>query len=103
MDQTITYLLIGLAIGSISSLIGAIVSWVIYLRGGNNNGRGALGCVFFVTGALVLVGFVILILSIPSGTIGFAVIIGVGVFVGFSVTFGAMLMLWIRLQNRQSE
>lgn len=99
MNQIFTYLLIGLAIGGVSSLIGACVSWAVYLRNGNNNGQGALGCVFLVSSALVLIGFIALVLSIPSSKLGLAIATGTGVFIGFAAMFTLMLSLWIRMQN----
>ena len=62
--NNLTILLIGIGIGLISALIGALVDYLIGRRRRERKTNGPPGCLMIVAGALGLTGIVVTVLSI---------------------------------------
>ena len=103
MSQELTALLIGSAIGIVSSLIGAFISYRLYLRNNQERTGGPLGVMLIINGVLALVGFIAIITSLFVNQLSLAILTGVGVFIGLSITFGILSYLWTRSNSSQSN
>lgn len=95
MSQELIAILIGGAIGVITSLVGGIMTYVVYIRR-RKDSAGPIVYIFAVTGTLVLMGVVAIILSLIVGELDLALLTGLGVFVGFSLAFGVLLFVMSR-------
>ena len=96
MSQELEALLLGGVIGIVSSLLGAIVSYVLYMRNNKENTRGPLTVMLIIDGVLVVVGLFVIVFSVFTNQLLLAILTGVGVFFGFALAFGVLLFLSIR-------
>lgn len=101
ISQEITALLTGFGIGFIASLIGGIMSYIVYLRDNPQRAKGALGYVFIVTGLLFAIGVVAIALSLVVNEFAMAVLTGAGVFIGFSLAFA--LLIWVAIRTNRLD
>ncbi len=86
---------IGVGIGLISAIVGAIVEYLIVRRRGNQQAERLPGCMLLVSGALGGVGLVAIGISlITSGEVVRMLITGLGVGVGFFGGFVLMMVGW---------
>lgn len=103
-NSNTTYLLIGVVVGCASSLIGAAVDYLIARRRKSDNERRLPGCMLLTTGGLGFVGLMVVTLSlIFTPSLLPAIFAGLGVLLGFSVTFFLLAFPWIFLTNRRSQ
>lgn len=96
--------LIGLAIGSVSSIVGAIVEYLIVRQRGNESQETERlpGCMLLVSGGLGGVGLLAIGFSLlTSGEVVRMLVTGLGVGVGFFGGFVVMMLAWFVL-NRPS-
>ena len=104
LNSNTTYLLIGVVVGCASSLIGAVVDYLIARRLKSDNKRRLPGCMLLTTGGLGLVGLMVAILSlIFTQSLLPAIFAGLGVLLGFSATFLLLAFPWILLTNRRTQ
>ncbi len=106
--SNITLLLIGGGIGLTVAVVGAIIDYWLHLRPGKPTPSPGdprqPGCILFAIGGLTLTGVVALIASfVLTGGIWPALIIGLGTFIGFYAGFLALLIIWIKLDERPQE
>ncbi|WP_420641569.1 hypothetical protein [Candidatus Leptofilum sp.] len=89
--------LIGLAIGLVSSVIGAVVEYLIVRQRGNTTEETERlpGCMLLISGGLGGVGLLAIGFSLlTSGEVVRMLITGVGVGVGFFGGFVIMMLIW---------
>jgi hypothetical protein len=98
--QQLMPILIGGAVGFASAFIGALVQFRI--NGSQNASRSRLpGCAFLVSGALGLVGLLVVAGSLLiTGRAQLAVISGAGVLVGYFAGYAALIITWLVLSKR---
>lgn len=102
MDETsnLTLYLIGLAIGVGVALAGGLVEYLLHLRRDREPRFGMPGCIVYVIGGLILGGIAAVIVSlIYTGSIGPALIMGVGVMTGFYGGFSLLVGLWFLIES----
>ena len=93
---------VGLAIGLVSAVIGAIVEYLIVRQRGDREVERLPGCMLLVSGALGGVGLLAIGFSlITSGEVVRMLITGLGVGVGFFGGLVLMMLGWF-LFNRPS-
>lgn len=94
ISQDVEVILIGLAIGFVSSVLGAMLQYWYYHRFGKTRQENFPGIIFLVSGLLGLIGLSIIIISFFTGWTKYAIYTGVGVVTGFFLGFIVMVMLW---------
>ena len=100
-SNVLTYLIAGIAIGSVVSMAGAVFSYYRYMASDDlNKTGGPMGTILIMNGALVAIGVVALVIGAIVGELAAALITGFGVFIGFSIIFGAMLYLWLSINDK---
>ncbi len=102
MGPDTTHLLIGITVGFASAIIGAFVDYLVSRRRENRREARLPGCMFLVTGGLGFVGTIVIVASyFLTGWIRPALMAGIGVLGGFSLTFMALILTWL-YTNRYS-
>ncbi len=103
--SNLTLYLIGLAIGIGVALVGGLIEYLLHLRRDGEPRFGVPGCIVYVVGGLVVGGVVAIITSLLlAGSIGPALIVGVGVMTGFYGGFSLLVGLWFLAESlRPSE
>ena len=96
-EEVLYALLAGGGIGFVGSAIGALASYFLFLRRPARTG-GPVVVAVLVNGVMVTLGAVVIAESLFSGGLARALVMGVGVFIGFCLAFLAMLALWVRLE-----
>lgn len=102
MDQTsdLTLYLIGLIIGAGIALAGGLAEYLLHLRRDGEPRFGMPGCIVYVIGGLILGGIAAVIVSLMfTGSIGPALIMGVGVMTGFYGGFSLLVGLWFLIES----
>lgn len=102
MEETsnLTLYLIGLAIGVGVALAGGLVEYLLHLRRDGEPRFGMPGCIVYVIGGLILGGIAAVVVSlIYTGSIGPALIMGVGVMTGFYGGFSLLVGLWFLIES----
>lgn len=95
---------IGLAIGLVSAIIGAIVEYLIVRHSGDREPERLPGCMLLVSGALGGVGLLVIGFSlITSGEVVRMLITGLGVGVGFFSGFVLMMLAWFLINRPSGE
>ena len=95
---------IGLAIGLMSAIIGAIIEYLIVRQRGDQEAERLPGCMLLVSGALGGVGMLVIGFSlITSGEVVRMLITGLGVGVGFFSGFVIMMLGWFLLNRPTGE
>ena len=98
--DVLTYLVAGIAIGSVVSMTGAVFSYYRYMNSGDlDKTGGPMGTILVMNGALVAIGVVALVIGAIAGELVAAIITGFGVFIGFGIVFGVMLYLWLSIDD----
>ena len=96
--------LIGLGIGLVSAIIGAIVEYLIVRQQGTREAERLPGCMLLVSGGLGIIGLLAIGISlITSGEIGRMLVTGLGVGVGFFIGFVLMMLGWFVIDRPASE
>ena len=98
--------LIGLAIGLVSSIIGAVVEFLIVRQRGSTNEETERlpGCMLLVSGGLGGVGLLAIGFSLlTSGEVVRMLITGLGVGTGFFGGFVVMMLLWFVINRPSGE
>lgn len=105
LNENMQLLLIGVGIGLVSAVLGAVVDYFLSRRRRGEEDEAHLpGCMLLITGALGFVGLVALAASfLFYQTVWPAVWVGVGVMTGFFVGFSLLFLGAIWLAGRQSE
>lgn len=104
LDSNTTYLLIGAAVGGASSLIGAIVDYLIARRRGKDETRRLPGCMLLTTGGLGFAGLIVAILSLFfTHSLRPVIFAGFGVLLGFSAAFFLLALPWTILTYRRTQ
>ena len=96
MDMLPTAFILGLAIGAAASIVGAGLSYWFGLRDHARVSRAPLFFLLVIIAVLSFIGAIVSLAAIPSGTVIHALVTGVGVVIGFSITFGLLLGVWLR-------
>ena len=93
---------LGSTVGLVCSIIGAAVEYQrARMRRRREEEEGALpGCMIMMAGALGFMGVVALVVSLFTGQVKRAVLLGTGVGVGFLLGFAFMVGLWLLLMRR---
>jgi hypothetical protein len=101
LTTEVSALLTGCAIGFGASLVGGVLTYLLYLRGtpAEERTRGPVGMVLLVNSLLVAIGFVVLVASAYSGRLLSAVIAGAGVFAGYMAAFLLLTGIWILMDR----
>jgi ABC-type Fe3+ transport system permease subunit len=97
---------IGLAIGLVSAIIGAIVEYLIVRQRGDEiqETERLPGCMLLVSGALGGIGLLVIGFSlITSGEVVRMLITGLGVGTGFFAGFVLMMLGWLLLNRPSGE
>lgn len=95
--------LIGVAVGLISAIIGAVVEYLIVRQRGDQETERLPGCMLLVAGGLGGVGMLAIAFSLLiSGEVVRMLITGLGVGVGFFSGFALMMLVWFMV-NRPIE
>lgn len=101
LSQETSYLLIGAFIGFSSSGIGALVDFLIARRNRNQDKEKLPGCILLVTGSLGFLGLLVTVTSFfLSGGLQLALLSGLGVLGGFTITFMILTLGWLLLADR---
>jgi len=92
---------IGAVIGITSSVCGAVID---YFRSRNTEKikSGLPGCIYLVSGGLGLLGFIVIVVSFILKSVGRALSAGLGVFVGFTMSFILLMILWVFIQKHHT-
>ncbi len=92
---------IGVVIGATSSVCGALID---YFRSRNKKKEktGLPGCIYLVSGGLGLLGFIVIVISFILKSVGRALSAGLGVFVGFIISFIFLMILWMFIQRNNT-
>jgi hypothetical protein len=102
-SSNLTLFLIGLGIGIAVALVGGMVEYLLHLRRRQGPRFGVPGCLVYTIGGLILAGIVALVMSfIMTGGIGPALLVGLGVMVGFYGGFILLVSLWLLLESLRS-
>ena len=96
MAQWLMAILMGVLIGILTSLFGAMMSYFLYLRSSKERSFGPLGILLIIIGVLGLIGLVVLSISLFVGQITLAILTGLGVLIGFTFTFGIWYAVFLR-------
>lgn len=96
MSQELEAVLIGSAIGIVSASLGAVVSYILYMRQDKENTRGPLIVMLIVDAVLVVVGLVVIVFSVFANQLVLAILTGIAVFISFALAFGVLLFLSTR-------
>jgi hypothetical protein len=95
---------IGLILGVGVASIGGLVEYFLHLRRNREPRFGVPGCLVYTVGGLVLAGLVALVTSfIVSGSLVPALIMGIGVLIGFYGGFILLVGLWFLIDARASQ
>ena len=101
MSQETAYFLIGALVGLCGSGIGALVDYFIAKRQSNKKERVLPGCIFLVTGSLGLIGLLFTTVAfLLTGGVRLALLSGLGVLGGFTVTFMLLTLGWLLFVDR---
>ena len=95
-EKNVLLFMIGMVIGGASSLIGAIVSYRVYLARDKTSSSGPLILTAGISGVLMIIGIIVIVGSFLVGALFEATIIGAGVFAGYVVVYVMLLYLYIR-------
>jgi len=96
--------MIGLAIGLVSAIIGAIVEYLIVRQRGDREAERLPGCMLLVSGGLGGVGMLVIGFSlITSGEVVRMLITGLGVGAGFFGGFVLMMLAWFLIDQPTGE
>lgn len=96
--------LIGALIGFATAVVGAIVEYFVSLRRSSAEERRVPGCMLYVVGGLALTGIVALVASLVlTGGLRAALVMGLGVFVAFYLTFMLLFGLWLFIESRRPQ
>ena len=89
---------IGFVIGASSSFCGAVID---YFRSRNKEKEKSdlPGCIYLVSGGLGLLGFIVIVISFILKSVGRALSAGLGVLVGFTISFILLMILWVFIQR----
>lgn len=99
MSPALTSLLLGIAIGTVASAIGAFLSYWFGLRMPATDSRAPLGYLFLTVGLLGVIGVFAVVGSILSGqSLVHTALIGIGIMIGFSIVFAILLFGWLQRQ-----
>jgi hypothetical protein len=102
-SSNLSLFLVGLAIGVAVALVGGLVEYALHLRRGRGPRPGVPGCLVYAIGGLILAGVVAVIASlILTGSIGPALIIGLGVMAGFYGGFIFLVTIWLLLETARA-
>jgi hypothetical protein len=94
-NLSLTYFLIGLALGSGVAFAGGIIEYVLHLRRRGQPRAGAPSCLLYAAGGLILTGIAAVGASLlATGGIKPALIMGAGVLTGFYGGFILLVGLW---------
>jgi hypothetical protein len=94
-NLSLTFFLIGLAIGSGIAFVGGLVEYILHLRRRGRPRPGTPSCLLYAAGGLVLAGIVAIGASLlATGGIKPALIMGAGVMTGFYGGFILLVGLW---------
>ena len=99
MTPTLSSFLIGLTLGAIASVIGGILSYFFGLRKVSGDTAAPLVLLFVTVLTLGLLGVIAIFLSLGSGNTLQALVTGVGVVTGFSITFALQLLLYLKIDT----
>lgn len=95
-SSNLTLFLIGLAIGGGVALLGGLIDYLLHLRRNRAPRLGVPGCLVYMVGGLILAGIVALVVSlVTTGSATPALVMGVGVMVGFYAGFMLLVGLWL--------
>jgi hypothetical protein len=96
--------LIGLLVGVTVALVGGLVEYLLHLRNNRTPFTGLPSCLLFTIGGLALAGIVAIVTSfLTTGGIGPALVMGVGVMVGFYGAFMLSVAIWLLWDSRHSS
>ena len=95
---------IGLGLGLVSAIIGAIVEYLIVRQRGVREAERLPGCMLLVSGGLGGIGLLAIGFSLlTSGEVVRMLITGLGVGVGFFIGFVLMMLGWFVLNRPTGE
>ncbi len=92
----------GMLIGLLPAVVGGIVSYWGYLKKPEQNKRGVLLLLLSTTGTLVAAGGAAFVAGAITGELAKVILTGAGVFIGFALGFGLMLMFYLRIHKFQA-
>ncbi|KAA3663805.1 MAG: hypothetical protein DWQ04_08925 [Chloroflexi bacterium] len=92
---------IGTVIGTTSSISGALIDY-FRSRYAKEKKSSLPGCIYLVSGGLGVLGFIVIIVSFILQSVGRALSAGLGVLVGFTLSFILLMILWIFIQSRNN-
>ncbi len=98
LDNQLTQIGLGIFIGLVSVLIGAGISYRLYIHDKDTPepAFGPLTVMLVISAILVFIGGGALTFGVLQNDLGNMILIGVGVFIGFAVTFFVVLWAWSR-------
>lgn len=89
-------LVAGCAIGCLTSLFGAVLSYSMFLRKNTERSRGPMMAIMIVSVTLVITGLAALVIGLFTGELMRAIETGVGVFIGFALSFAVLFFVYVR-------
>jgi hypothetical protein len=94
-NLSLTFFLVGLAIGSGTAFLGGLVEYLLHLRRNGRPRPGTPSCLLYAAGGLILAGIVASAASLlATGGLRPALIMGAGVMTGFYGGFILLVGLW---------
>lgn len=94
--------LIGAIIGTTSSICGALIDYFRLRDSKGEEASGVPGCIFLVSGGLGLLGIIVIVISFIAQNLGRSLWAGLGVLVGFTISFIVLVILWFFVQKNKS-
>ena len=96
MSPALISVFLGIAIGAAASVAGAFLSYWFGLRHPTNDSRSSIGYLILTIGLLGLFSALALLGSLLNGqSVLHAVLMGIGIMLGFSAIFAALFFSWI--------
>lgn len=94
-----TAFLLGLAVGAVASVFGAVLSYWFGLRNADGVTRTPLAYLMMTVLGLGVLGAVVTLRAISTGGLLTAIITGAGVVLGFTAVFALLLAIYIRTDS----